>query len=373
MSVTFNPILDGIVYRTTDGTWAEMRDGEGEAHDDTDKYLEANLGTTGDTDEYTIMFRSILLFDLSELPSDITISGIKLRLYCYDKTNDFVGAVVPTWNIYLATPASDVGLVNADYGEIGTSPLATALGHGDMTEGEYTEFIFNETGIAYIESQLLGDGIIRLGLREATYDAANIPPAWEGFKVYKAIFYTVDWTPKPQLVITATSNTTVRTDGATDIAATTATLNGTLIGDGGDTTTDCNFEWGETTAYGTTTATDSKSSGESFSKGITGLVSGTTYHYRAKASNDYDTVYGADKILVAGSIEYPTVALTRVTNLIHIFDRIKGINRLEISLGEVTTDFIEPTVIQNKRLIDTIDRVVSDRYAVLYEELMGYF
>lgn len=73
-----------------------------------------------------------------------------------------------------------------------------------------------------------------------------------------------------------------------------ATLNGTLDDDGGEAC-DCGFEWGETVAYGNTTATQSKTTGLTFAKVITGLLPATTYHFRAFATNSADTVYGADR------------------------------------------------------------------------------
>ena len=43
-----------------------------------------------------------------------------------------------------------------------------------------------------------------------------------------------------------------------------ATLNGTLLDDGGSSPCDCGFEWGETTSYGHTTSTQSKLEGQTF-------------------------------------------------------------------------------------------------------------
>lgn len=87
---------------------------------------------------------------------------------------------------------------------------------------------------------------------------------------------------------------TVVTDPATTTELTSATLNGTLDDDGGEAC-DCGFEWGETVAYGNTTPTESKTSGESFSQPLTGLSHSTTYHFRAFATNAAGTGYGADR------------------------------------------------------------------------------
>ncbi|MBA7642400.1 hypothetical protein ES703_50093 [subsurface metagenome] len=87
---------------------------------------------------------------------------------------------------------------------------------------------------------------------------------------------------------------TVTTDPATVIAALSATLNGTLDDDGGEAC-DCGFEWGETVAYGNTTPTQSRTTGQTFTQGISGLNPGQTYHFRAFATNAAGTSYGADR------------------------------------------------------------------------------
>lgn len=87
---------------------------------------------------------------------------------------------------------------------------------------------------------------------------------------------------------------TVTTDPATSIGQTTVVPNGTLDDDGGDDC-DCGFEYGETTDYGNTTATDAKITGETFSQEVRGLKGGTVYHFRAVATNSAGTSYGVDR------------------------------------------------------------------------------
>jgi len=92
-----------------------------------------------------------------------------------------------------------------------------------------------------------------------------------------------------------------------------ATLNGYLADDGGETCS-CGFEWGETVAYGNTTITQSKVTGESFSVIITGLDAFTTYHFRAFATNSAGTDYGENKSFTTGGvISVVTLPATRIT------------------------------------------------------------
>ena len=90
---------------------------------------------------------------------------------------------------------------------------------------------------------------------------------------------------------------TVSTNAASNITTNSATLNGTVNANNASTT--ATFEYGLTTAYGTTvTADESPVTGSAdtpVSKGISGLSQGVTYHYRAVGVNSQETTYGSDQ------------------------------------------------------------------------------
>ncbi len=94
---------------------------------------------------------------------------------------------------------------------------------------------------------------------------------------------------------------TVTTDPATGVGMVSANPNGTLDDNGGDLC-ECGFEWGETVAYGNTTPTQTKVTGEIFSQALSGLTPGTTYHFRAFATNMAGTSYGVDRTFTTYSI-----------------------------------------------------------------------
>lgn len=98
---------------------------------------------------------------------------------------------------------------------------------------------------------------------------------------------TINVEPPTQLPIVTTS-------APSNIDSTSAILNGNLDSTGGET---CEvwFEYGLTVSYGQTTPEQSKSSTGSFSESIFNLNSGTTYHFKACASNSKGTVCGSDK------------------------------------------------------------------------------
>jgi hypothetical protein len=104
------------------------------------------------------------------------------------------------------------------------------------------------------------------------------------------------------------------TGSATNVTQTSATLNGSVNAKGHAAT--YHFEYGTTTAYGSSTA--EQNDGSDFadhaeSVGISGLAPGTTYHFRIVAKNAYGTTAGADQVFttpaaaVAAAAKKPTV------------------------------------------------------------------
>jgi outer membrane protein assembly factor BamB len=90
----------------------------------------------------------------------------------------------------------------------------------------------------------------------------------------------------------APSATTV---GASNITTSAATLYGTVNPNGA--TSDAWFQWGLTTAYGSNTAVATGLAGNSaqtVTNALTGLVQGTTYHFRLVATNSAGTNAGVD-------------------------------------------------------------------------------
>jgi len=115
----------------------------------------------------------------------------------------------------------------------------------------------------------------------------------------------------------------VTTDPASAVSAIAATLNGTLDDDG-DEACDCGFEWGESIAYGNTTPTQSRTTGQTFAQTITGLDPNKTYHFRALATNGAGTSYGADRTFTTlGALA--TVTTDPATALAAIAATLNGI------------------------------------------------
>lgn len=152
--------------------------------------------------------------------------------------------------------------------------------------------------------QTMGTDLSNPNIRWSRYPSSNIPANGIDYVFTEAganIYWDKVGSPFAALP-TATS------DDATAIAARTADLNGTLDDDGNEPC-DCGFEWGETIAYGNTTPTQSRTTGQTFTQALAGLDPNTTYHFRAFATNGAGTGHGADRTFTT-----PIALATLATN-----------------------------------------------------------
>lgn len=103
---------------------------------------------------------------------------------------------------------------------------------------------------------------------------------------------------------------TVTTVAAAPLAATGATLNGTVSSNGASTAV--TFNYGLTTGYGNTVAATqsplaANATGSTVSASVTGLTCGTTYHFQASGVNSGGTINGSDVPFATAACPAPTV------------------------------------------------------------------
>jgi phosphodiesterase/alkaline phosphatase D-like protein len=138
--------------------------------------------------------------------------------------------------------------------------------------------------------------------------------------------------------LTSGSAPIATTGAATSVGPTTATLNGTINAQNDNTTV--TFEYGPTTAYGTTiAAAPSPVTGNidtAVSNTLTGLTQGVTYHYRVVGQNAFGTTNGADMTFTTNTITVPTVS-TQVITDVTTSSAASGGNVTDEGLGTVTT------------------------------------
>jgi hypothetical protein len=96
--------------------------------------------------------------------------------------------------------------------------------------------------------------------------------------------------------LSATGPPVVITNPATNVASSSATLNGSVDPHG--LTTTVHFQYGTTTSYGSITANQGKTGNtyQNVAANISGLTTHTTYHFRIVATNNGGTRLGSDRI-----------------------------------------------------------------------------
>jgi len=119
--------------------------------------------------------------------------------------------------------------------------------------------------------------------------------------------------------LTATGPPVASTNPATLIASFSATLNGSLNPHG--LTTTVSFQYGTTTAYGSTTPmqTQTGSTYRAIAANISGLSPNTVYHFRIVATNSAGTRFGIDKTFTTLGVTGPPVATTNPATFIATF------------------------------------------------------
>ena len=137
---------------------------------------------------------------------------------------------------------------------------------------------------------------------------------------------------------TSTMPPSVITNDASSIGIDSVRLNGDLtsLGTSGDVSV--SFEWGIDSSYGNETTPESKSLAGTWSAGLTGLRSNTTYHFRAKATG-HGTAYGADGQFTTGTTP-PSVTTNNASNIGTNSARLNGALASIGTAGNATVSFV---------------------------------
>jgi hypothetical protein len=138
-------------------------------------------------------------------------------------------------------------------------------------------------------------------------------------------------------ILTTSSAPVAVTGSASAITSTSATLNGTVNPEGRDT--GWYFEYGTSTSYGTKTPAKDAGAGTNpvaVSAPVTGLKTGTLYHFRLVATSDAGTSHGADATFT------PSAAPTVVTKAASgVTDTGAKLNGTVDPNGQATTAYFE--------------------------------
>lgn len=147
-----------------------------------------------------------------------------------------------------------------------------------------------------------------------------------------AVGATLNFTTDP-----CTSLPTVLTVSATSITTTTAVLNGNLVSDGGDPTTQVRFGYDLTPSYGFGTSYFTPGGLGAFNDTATGLTCGTLYHFAAFAANLSGIANGVDMTFTTAACAGvpPTVVTTSATGITATSAILNG-NLISLGSGTLT-------------------------------------
>jgi len=171
---------DGYVERyNVNENWATIKAGAGTGGIDTPDFLDPIAVKSNTDPNWALLRRTIALFDASAASGSIT--SVSLSLYGTVKVDDC--SIAPAVNVYSANPASNTEIVAADFTTLGTTTYCDTnitYANWSTAAGYNNVFDFNSTGRAVIQTAIDGAGIVKLGLRDALYDAGAGTPTHPG-------------------------------------------------------------------------------------------------------------------------------------------------------------------------------------------------
>lgn len=163
-------------------SWSTVRDGAGTGAGVTDiirEYIYINGNADG---TFYTMRRGIFLFDTSIIGLGSTISTATMSLWGTNKRD--TASIAVNIDVYTSNPVSTSDLQASDYAQLGsTSQTGSPISYSSWNISGYNDFTFNATGRGNISLT----GISKFGVRNASYDAANIAPTISGTDVVGAL------------------------------------------------------------------------------------------------------------------------------------------------------------------------------------------
>ena len=227
----------------------------------------------------------------------------------YGNVQSFTTLAKPTLS---TTAASDITSTTATLnGNITSDGGAAITARGFVYATSNTDLIIGTTGVTDVALS---------GTEIGTFNSA-ITGLTAGTTYYYRAYATnsVNTTYGNVQSFTTLAKPTLSTTAASDITSTTATLNGNITSDGGAAITARGFVYATSNTdliIGTTGVTNVTASGTTgtFNSAITGLTAGTTYYYRAYATNSVNTTYGNVQSFTTLAVA-PTASTTAASDI----------------------------------------------------------
>ncbi len=167
----------------------------------------AGVASDTSTDKWRFIWGGMFLFDTSPIGDSDTIDAATFYIYGNTKAND--GTTYDSTNckvnIYTCNPASNTGLVHADYSTYGTTAQCdTGISYTDFSTTGYNSYALNATGLGNVSKT----GCSKFATRETNYTVGSTTPPWSSNKsLFFQVYYAeqADTTSDPKLTVTYTA------------------------------------------------------------------------------------------------------------------------------------------------------------------------
>ena len=234
---------------------------------------------------------------------DVRIQLLDVAGKLYAEYNGSLDAGMHAFDISAANPQTY--LLNATVGSRQYSIRMVNIGSGCGCSIKYAGVSGGiEAKLTSTNEFLIGDNMRYVGY--TTIDGESVASAI--VEQMQVISQTIT------LNFTHYSQPRVETLSATNITATGATLKGNVTSNGGATVTVRGFMYG-TSASNLSQNVQSGSGTGNYTKALTGLSSGTTYYYKAYATNSIGTAYGDVMSFTTQTIYPPSVQTNSASNI----------------------------------------------------------
>ena len=203
--------------------------------------------------------------------------------------------------------------------------VTSATINGTVTSDGGAEI--TERGFVYSTSPLFSTSSTVTSDSETYSFSANIaeltPSTTYYYKAYATNSIGTTYGEILNFTTLAIGNPSVETYAATNVTYTSAIINGAVVSDGGATITGRGFYWG-TSAENLSEQVTAGIGTSNFNASLSNLTDGTTYYYKAYATNSAGTAYGNTLSFTTPEILAPTVETRAATEITRVSAKLNG-------------------------------------------------
>jgi len=299
-TVIYDPTLNTAVAASGDDCWWRP-------------YLDSWSSTTGkvsagyegSTDR---RLNSSMRFTGVSLPSDAVVSSAYFTVVAFSsESGSSVCSKIVAENVYNATQIAD----QTDYNTRLTGSIGTEYVYWDNIASFTAGNSYNSADFTDVVQEVVDDNSgtgSGFQIWWGDWDDRTSHSAGDQHRDGASYDNLLSYDP-PEITITYSTSATISTSDATDITATTARLNGNIVGTGGDNPT-VTVYWGDNDGgtvegnwdYSSAPTSPSQPQGvAAFYKDITGLTRGVQMYFSAKAVNISGTNWGTTQTFTPGA------------------------------------------------------------------------